>query len=200
MAIEDGTADNTGSELFDLEVTGGTYTVNTTTGSFAASKIYRPNGELLLTYEPDGVLNVDRRMAYVDSSGNKVFDVSGQQKVNKTGGDYALVEPDTEEAQIVLSQNFSLSKSKWEISDANGRTIATAASQSMPFGLLRNKPIFRRVIPCEYTIKTPDGSRVGTIMNGWMSSTYSVTIQEDAPVKLALLLTGMAVHKLEVRK
>lgn len=179
------------SRSFGIEINGGKYTVEPR-GSGQADVI-DANGAILM--------RADERL-FVDAGGTELFRLDGQRYVNVTGGDYALVDVETDEPIVVLSEEFSFAKSTWKIVDGESEeTLATASARSTVMGLFRNKGgLFRRIFPCQYRIETADGDHVGTITKGWLGSKYIVNIRDEAPVKPALLLCAMAVHNLETTK
>lgn len=187
------------SDTLGIGVSGGEY-------EYSKRQVTDSNGGIVVTEQTGGkkklvkdVLN--SRVPFQKPSGEKVCDVSAQQHLNVTGGDYALIDPETDEPQYVFSQGKSFVGSSWKITDGeSNEPVAKLEAEGKITTFFRRSNMNRFTLPGSYEITDPTGQRVGEVSTGWLSSTYRITLQDHAPVKDALIFSPLFIHRFEASR
>jgi hypothetical protein len=123
---------------------------------------------------------------------------SPQQSINISGGDYALVDPTSESEEIVFTQTSSFIGSEWKVTYSQSETqIAHLKSQGKIGTFLRRSDQFRWILSGTYVIRDSDENIVGEVSTERFSSKYTIQLQEEAPVRNALILSPLLIHTFE---
>ena len=163
-------------------------------------------GSRVITTPPkDFKENVDDalslQMEFEKPNGETMCRLVAQQYVKFTGGDYALIDPKSEDEIIIFSQTSSFVGSEWEITDGQtSKQLARLKSQGKIGTYLRRSEQFRWILSCTYTIRNSDGNIVGEISKDKFSSKYTIRLQEEAPVKDALIFSPLLIHTFETTR
>ncbi|UPV72754.1 hypothetical protein M0R89_09350 [Halorussus limi] len=145
------------------------------------------------------MLKMKEEFPFTDADGNAAFTVKAGGILD-IAGDYTLIDDETDEAVVVLDQNYSLFTDTWKIRDPDTEAlIATIESKSTLISVLRHFIGVAGLIPHAYEISDADGDHVGTIDGKFsLKDTYDVTIDDASDVpKEAIVAAAMVVDAIE---
>jgi uncharacterized protein YxjI len=159
--------------------------------------VYDEGGEAVLEGKQK-LLKMKEEFPFEHPDGTPAFTVKAQQ-VFDVAGDYAIVDPETDEPVLVLGKQFTFFHHAWTISDAEGRLLARAESRSTLLDVLRSVSSIFALIPYRYAIEDADGEPIGEIRERFsFRDKYDVAVEDAGEVpRSALLAAAIVIDALE---
>ncbi|MDB2293821.1 hypothetical protein PM085_16340 [Halorubrum ezzemoulense] len=186
-----------------VKIPEGTVTCSFSGITGVSCRITDSEGNILLQTSDRGIKDTAKKsvtgeLEFNSDSGELIYRISAQQKINITGGYYAIIEPGSGEQLYIVSQTSSFIDSEWLIKDADSEeSIASIEATGKISTFLRRNGLFRLFLPSDYEILNNNGERVGIISNSWVSSDYKVKLRDENPIKEVSTLAPVFIHLLE---
>ncbi|MFB6176612.1 MAG: LURP-one-related/scramblase family protein, partial [Halobaculum sp.] len=141
------------------------------------------------------MLKMKESFPFTDGDGTDVFTVEAGG-IMDVAGNYSLVDAETDEAVIVLDNDFSLFQDTWRVRDPDTEEVlAQIDSRGALTTLARDNLPFGGLIPHKYEITDGSGAHVGRI-DGQLSikDRYEISIDDASDVpKEAIVAVAMVI-------
>lgn len=136
---------------------------------------------------------------FVDGDGNDVFTVKAGGILD-IAGDYSLTDSTTDEAVVILDNQWSWTIDHWIVRDpADESVVAEIKSRSQLIEILRNLHTVFRLIPHKYDIMDAGGNVIGGIEGKFsLKDRYEVHLDRDADVpREPVIAAAMVIDAIE---
>lgn len=155
-------------------------------------------GDVVLRGEQK-MFKMKEEFPFLTSNDMDAFTVKAKS-IMDVAGSYTITDAATDEAVVVLDEDFSLFVENWSIRDPNsGVVLATIRSKNKLFSALRHLVDAANFIPNKYEIFDPEENHVGDIEGQFsLRDTYTVSIDDASNVpKEAVVATACILDALE---
>lgn len=131
---------------------------------------------------------------FLDDDGEELFTVEAEGRWD-VAGDYVLTDGQTDDALVVLDNDFSLLRDTWRVRDVDDGTIlATVESGGTLSTLARAILPLGQFLGHEYAIRDADGDRAGSIESGFgVFDEYEVAFADAGRLPRTPLVAGAIV-------
>jgi uncharacterized protein YxjI len=136
---------------------------------------------------------------FTDGDGTDVFSVKAGG-IMDVAGNYTLFDAETDEAVVVLDNDFSIFQDTWRVRDPDTEALlATIESRGALVTLARNNLPFGQLIPHKYEITDADGDHVGNIDGQFsLKDRYEITVDDATDVpKEAVVAAAMVIDAIQ---